>query len=92
MRFRTKVFTPLLMVAVFPAALIAAFVDGPMIPVFMDLRRTKLLAIPATAATMLDRDVHQNIRLRSNQDSPDNKRLEGQLRRAAMPIGVQAFA
>jgi hypothetical protein len=79
MRFRTKIFTPLLMVAVFTAALIAVFVGGPM----MDLRRTKVLAISATAATKLDRDVHQNIRLRSDQDSPDYKRLEGQLRRAA---------
>ena len=55
MRFRRKVFTPLLMVAVFTAALIV-FVGGPM----MDLRRTKVLAISATAPTMLDRDVHQN--------------------------------
>ena len=55
MRFRTKIFTPLLMVAVFTAALIAVFVGGPM----MDLRRTKVLAISATAAT-IDRDVHQN--------------------------------
>jgi hypothetical protein len=58
-----------------------------MIPVFMDLMGTNVPAIPATAAAILDRDVHQNIRLRSDQDSPDYKRLEGKLRRAARPIG-----
>jgi hypothetical protein len=53
--FDQRSFTSLLMVAVFTAALIAAFMDGPMIPVFMDLGRTNVLAIPATAAAMLYR-------------------------------------
>ena len=51
-----------------------------MIPVFMDLGRTNVLAIPATAAAMLYRDVQKNIRLRSDQDFPDYKRLERHLR------------
>ncbi len=68
MRFRTKVFTLFLVMAFLTAALIAAFMYGPMTRLFMDLMRTNVLSIAATAAAMLDPDVHQKIRARSDQE------------------------
>ncbi len=48
----------------------------------MDLMRTNVLSIAATAAAMLDPEVHQKIRTRTDQDAPDYKKLESELRRA----------
>lgn len=82
MRFRTKVFTLFLVMAILTGSLTAAFMYGPMTRLFMDLMRTNVLSIAATAAAMLDPDVHQKIRARSDQDTPDYKKLEAELRRA----------
>jgi methyl-accepting chemotaxis protein len=68
--------------AVLTGSLIAAFMYGPMSRLFMDLMRTNVLSIAATAAAMLDPDIHQKIRARSDQDTPDYKELEAELRRA----------
>ncbi|HEY5953091.1 MAG TPA: adenylate/guanylate cyclase domain-containing protein [Terrimicrobiaceae bacterium] len=82
MRFRTEVFTLFLIVALLTASLIATFMYGPMKRLFMDLMRTNVLSIAATAAAMLDPEVHQKIRTRTDQDTPDYKKLESELRRA----------
>jgi hypothetical protein len=82
MRFRTKVFTLFLIVAILTAALIAAFMYGPMTRLNMDLVRTNVLSIAAPAAAMLDPKLHEKIRTRSDQETPDYKRLEAALRRA----------
>jgi hypothetical protein len=82
MRFRTKVFTLFLIVAILTAALIAAFMYGPMTRLSMDLMRTNVLSIAATADAMLDPELHEKIRTRSDQETPDHKRLEAALRRA----------
>ena len=82
MRFRTKVFTLFLIVALLTASLIATFMYGPMKRLFMDLMRTNVLSIAATAAAMLDPEAHQKIRTRTDQDAPDYKKLESELRRA----------
>jgi methyl-accepting chemotaxis protein len=68
--------------ALLTASLIAAFMYVPMTRLFMDLMRTNVLSIAATAAAMLDPEVHQKIRTRVDQESPDYKKLEAELRRA----------
>ena len=82
MRFRTRVFTLFLVMAILTGLLIAAFMYRPMKQLFMDLMRTNVLSIAATAAAMIDPDSHNGIRTRSDQDSPAYKQLEAELRRA----------
>jgi adenylate cyclase len=82
MRFRTKVFTLFLVMAVLTGSLIAVFIYGPTTRLFMDLMRTNVLSIAATAAAMLDAETHKKILARSDQDTPNYKQLEAELRRA----------
>ena len=82
MRFRTKVFTLFLIMAILTSLLIAAFMYRPIAALFMDLMRTNVLSIAATTAAMLDPDAHDAIRTRSDQDTQTYKQLEGELRRA----------
>ena len=82
MRFRTKVFTLFLIMAILTSLLIAAFMYRPITALSMDLMRTNVLSIAATTAAMLDPDAHDAIRTRSDQDTQTYKQLEGELRRA----------
>ena len=82
MRFRTKVFTLFLIMAILTSLLIAASMYRPITALFMDLMRTNVLSIAATTAAMLDPDAHDAIRTRSDQDTSTYKQLEGELRRA----------
>ena len=82
MRFRTRVFTLFLVMAILTGLLIAAFMYRPTKQLFMDLMRTNVLSIAATAAAMMDADSHNEIRTRPDQDTPAYKRLESELRRA----------
>ena len=82
MRFRTKVFTLFLIMAILTSLLIAAFMYRPITALSMDLMRTNVLSIAATTAAMLDPDAHDAIRTRSDQDTSTYKQLEGELRRA----------
>jgi adenylate cyclase len=82
MRFRTKVFTLFLIMAILTSLLIAAFMYRPITALFMDLMRTNVLSIAATTAAMLDPDAHDAIRTRSDQDTSTYKQLEAELRRA----------
>jgi adenylate cyclase len=68
--------------AVLTGSLIAAFMYAPTTRLFMDLMRTNVLSIAATAAAMLDADAHQKILARSDQDTPNYKQLVAELRRA----------
>ena len=66
--------------------------DGPMIPVFMDLGRTNVLAIPATAAAMLYREftgIFDCVPIRIFLITRGSR---GICDRAAMPIGVETLA
>jgi adenylate cyclase len=82
MRFRTRVFTLFLVMAILTGLLIAAFMYRPTKQLFMDLMQTNVLSIAATAAAMMDADSHNGIRTRSDQDTPTYKQLESELRRA----------
>ena len=82
MRFRTRVFTLFLVMAILTGLLIAAFMYRPMKHLFMDQMRSNVLSIAATTAAMLDADSHNGIRTRSDQGSPTYKQLEADLRRA----------
>ncbi len=82
MRFRTRVFTLFLVMAILTGLLIAAFMYRPTKQLFMDLMQTNVLSIAATAAAMMDVDSHNGIRTRSDQDTPAYKQLESELRRA----------
>ncbi|MGB9277190.1 MAG: hypothetical protein WCC08_18340 [Terrimicrobiaceae bacterium] len=82
MRFRTKVFTLFLIMAILTSLLIAAFMYRPIKALFMDLMRTNVLSIAATTAAMLDPNAHDMIRTRADQDTQTYKQLEGELRRA----------
>jgi adenylate cyclase len=82
MRFRTKVFTLFLIMAILTSLLIAASMYRPITALFMDLMRTNVLSIAATTAAMLDPDAHDAIRTRSDQDTSTYKQLEAELRRA----------
>ncbi len=82
MRFRTRVFTLFLVMAILTGLLIAAFMYRPTKQLFMDLMQTNVLSIAATAAAMMDADSHNGIRTRSDQDTPAYKQLESELRRA----------
>jgi adenylate cyclase len=82
MRFRTRVFTLFLVMAILTGLLIAAFMYRPTKQLFMDLMQTNVLSIAATAAAMMDANSHNGIRTRSDQDTPTYKQLESELRRA----------
>ena len=82
MRFQTRVFTLFLVMAILTGLLIAAFMYRPTKQLFMDLMRTNVLSIAATAAAMIDPDSHNGIRTRSDQDTPAYKQLEEKLRLA----------
>ncbi len=82
MRFRTRVFTLFLVMAILTGLLIAALLYRPTKQLFMDLMRTNVLSIAATTAAMMDADSHNAIRARSDQDTPTYKQLESELRRA----------
>ncbi|HEY5768563.1 MAG TPA: adenylate/guanylate cyclase domain-containing protein [Terrimicrobium sp.] len=68
--------------AILTGLLIAAFMYRPTKQLFMDLMRTNVLSIAATAAAMIDPDSHNGIRTRSDQDTPAYKQLEEKLRLA----------
>jgi hypothetical protein len=68
--------------AILTSLIIAGFMYGPTKQIFMDLMRTNVLSIAATAAAMLDADSHNVIRTRADQDTPTYQKLESQLRRA----------
>ncbi|HEY5741594.1 MAG TPA: adenylate/guanylate cyclase domain-containing protein [Terrimicrobiaceae bacterium] len=68
--------------AVLTATLIAAFLYRPLTNLFMDLMRTNVLSIAATAGAMLDAEIYKKIRTRTDQESPEYKQLESELRRA----------
>jgi sensor histidine kinase regulating citrate/malate metabolism len=89
MRFQTRVFTLFLVMAILTSLIIAGFMYGPTKQIFMDLMRTNVLSIAATAAAMLDADSHKKIRTRADQDSPAYQKLESQLRRAAFASSRQ---
>ena len=82
MRFRTRVFTLFLIMAVLTGLLIAAFMYAPTKQLFMDLMRTNVLSIAATVSAMLDAEAHSKIQTRADQDMPVYKQLEASLRRA----------
>ena len=82
MRFQTRVFTLFLVMAILTSLIIAGFMYGPTKQIFMDLMRTNVLSIAATAAAMLDADSHNEIRTRADQNTPTYQKLESQLRRA----------
>jgi adenylate cyclase len=82
MRFRTRVFTLLLVMAILTSLLMVGFIYGPTRQIFMDLMRTNVLSIAATAAAMLDADSHGKIRTRADQDTSAYQELESELRRA----------
>ena len=82
MRFQTRVFTLFLVMAILTSLIIAGFMYGPTKQIFMDLMRTNVLSIAATAAAMPDADSHNQIRTRADQDTPTYQKLESQLRRA----------
>ena len=58
MRFRTRVFTLFLVMAILTGLLIAGFMYRPTKQLFMDLMRTNVLSIAATAAAMMDAESH----------------------------------
>ena len=64
MRFRTRVFTLFLIMAVLTGLLIAAFMYAPTKQLFMDLMRTNVLSIAATVSAMLDAEAHSKIQTR----------------------------
>lgn len=82
MRFRTKLFTLLLLLAVFSSSLVVAFLYWPTHKLFFDLMRTNVLSIASTAAAMVDPAIHNEIRTRNDQDKEAYDAVEHQLRRA----------
>ncbi|MFZ4681081.1 MAG: adenylate/guanylate cyclase domain-containing protein [Terrimicrobiaceae bacterium] len=82
MRFRTRVFTLFLLLAVFSSLLVAAFMYWPTHKLFYDLLRTNVLSVAATAAAMIDPVEHEKIKTRTDQDTPTYNALEKQLRKA----------
>lgn len=67
--------------AVLTGLLIAAFMYAPTKQLFMDLMRTNVLSIAATASAMLDAEAHGKIQTRADQDIPVYKQLGAALRR-----------
>lgn len=82
MRFRTKVFTLFLLLAIVSSTLVVAFMYWPTKNLFMDLMRTNVLSIAATAGAMVNPEVHEKIKNRADQDGPAYHDLEQQLRKA----------
>jgi len=82
MRFRTRVFTLFLLLAVFSSLLVAAFMYWPTHRLFFDLLRTNVLSVAATASAMLDPIEHEKIQTRPDQETPAYDKLEKQLRKA----------
>ncbi len=82
MRFRTKVFTIFLLLAVLSSSIVVAFLYVPARTLAFDLMRTNVLSVAATAAAMIDPVEHEKIRTQADQATPTYKALEEQLRRA----------
>ncbi len=82
MRFRSKVFTLFLLLAVFSSSLVVAFMYWPTRKLFMELMRTNVLSIAATTASMIDPEAHEKIKTRADQEGPAYRELEQQLRKA----------
>ena len=82
MRFRTKLFSLFLLLAVLSSTLVVAFLYWPTQKLFLDLMRTNVLSIAATAAAMLDPDQHNQIHTRDDEHSPAYNTIEQKLRHA----------
>lgn len=82
MRFRTKVFSLFLLLAVLSSSLVVAFLYFPTRSLFLDLMQSNVLSVAATAGAMVDPAVHEEIQSRADQDSPAYQEVEQQLRRA----------
>jgi adenylate cyclase len=82
MRFRTKVFTIFLLLAVLSSSIVVAFLYVPARTLAFDLMRTNVLSVAATAAAMIDPAEHEKIRTQADQATPTYKAIEEQLRRA----------
>jgi adenylate cyclase len=82
MRFRSKVFSLFLLLAIFSSSIAVAFLYWPARTLFMDLMQTNVLSIAATVGAMLDPNKHDQIKTRADQDSDAYRELEHQLRRA----------
>jgi adenylate cyclase len=82
MRFRTKVFTLFLLLAILSSSLVVAFMYWPTRTLFLDLMRTNVLSVAATAGAMVDPAVHEEIQIRADQETDAYREVEQQLRRA----------
>ncbi len=82
MRFRTKVFTLFLLLAILSSSLVVAFMYWPTRTLFLDLMQTNVLSVAATAGAMIDPAKHNDVKTRADQESQAYRDLEQQLRRA----------
>jgi hypothetical protein len=79
---RNKLFLILLTLAVLTNGVSMAVMYGLSERCLLDAFRSKVLSIAATAAAMLDGDLHRNVRTRADEASAAYRTLQGQLQRA----------
>lgn len=82
MRFRTKVFSLFLLLAVLSSSLVVAFMWVPTRKLFFDLMSSNALSIAATIGAMLDPEDHVKLATRADQDTPLYHKVEQALRKA----------
>jgi adenylate cyclase len=82
MKFRTKLLCIVLAVAVLTNCVSMAVLYGIARRCLRESFSSKVLSIAATAASMLDGNLHRNIRTRADEGSPAYQRLREQLQRA----------
>jgi adenylate cyclase len=82
MKFRTKLFCILVAVAVLTNAVSMAVMYGIARRCLLESFTSKVLSIAATAASMLDGNLHSDVRTRADEGSAAYQALRDQLRRA----------
>ena len=85
MKFRAKLICVLLAVAVLTNSVSMAVMYGIARRCLLESFTSKVLSIAATGASMLDGDLHRNIRTRADEGSTSYQALRQQLRRARAP-------